>query len=196
MSTIPPPAPQKKSSALPWILGIIGGALLILVLFGFLIAGYIVKNIRVSREGREVQIQTPGGSLTVSKTDADAVGLPVYPGAEPVQSGASVQITTPVFRLKSGKLSPPASWSTAAHYRTKDSLDKVDAWYRERLGAEFRREVPSGRHGTLVIQGVHVGGDGIAFVSDRGDFARVVALQPKFSGVEIALVRAGRQEPQ
>lgn len=189
MSTAPLPNPPQKSNALVWVLGFVGAGLVLVVLLGLFVAGVVLKNFRVSQKNEQVQIQTPGGEITVSKTEPapSAIGLPMYPGAQPIESGADVEISTP---------GDERVGITAAHFRSADSLDKVDAWYRERLGSEFEREGRGSKKITFGIHGMHVDADGIAYVSDRNDFTRVVALQPKRGYVEIALVRAGKREAQ
>ena len=72
----------------------------------------------------------------------------------------------------------------------------MDAWYRERLGSDFERDGPGSKHGKLDERGVDVGTDGIAYVSEKGDLVRFVAIKKKGGGIQIGLGRIGKREPQ
>ena len=75
-----------------------------------------------------------------------------------------------------------------------DDLTKVSAWYEQRLGPSFHLEK---RGSNVKIHGVDAISDAdMAFVDDRGDGARIVALTDKNNCVEIALVRVGKKETQ
>ena len=81
-------------------------------------------------------------------------------------------------------------------YSTPDSIDKVDEWYRHRLGADFERNGPGPK--TIDVKGINVEietGD-IAYVSSSIGIA-VVGLKPRAGHVEISLARIGKQgQPQ
>lgn len=181
------PVPQRRpnNNWILWLLGIVGGLFVLLVLGGLFIAGSMIKSVRVDDVRREVAVSTPAGDLTVQKTRVGNIGLPVYPGATPLESGANLQFTTP---------GDDRVGISAAHYLSSDSLDKVDAWYRARLGPEFERDDKSAGKGKIRVHGVVTGG--IAYVSDRDDLVRFVAISKKWNGVEIALGRIGKQETQ
>jgi len=92
-----------------------------------LLAGCEV-NTHKSGDGDDVRISTPFGGLRV-KTDDSAVmngiGLPAYPGAEPVKrdkdnSAADVNMSFGDFQLR----------VKAMGFRTSDSPEKVEAFYR------------------------------------------------------------------
>ena len=187
MSTAPVPTRPKNSNVLAWVLGLLGAAAVIFVLGALVVAHYIVKDVRISRDATQVEIRTPAGELSVRKGAVKETGLPVYPGATPLESGAKLDITTP-DEEKVGV--------TVAKYRTSDPLDKVDAWYREHLGREFEREGPGIKVRTVHAQGVSVKSEDVSFVSDKDDLVRVVALRKTLKGLEIALARIGKTEAQ
>ncbi len=181
----PPQRPQRKrSNVLWWVLGLASVAIVLLVVGGLLLAGLFVKNVRVSEKGRQVQITTPAGELTVKQGAANSTGLPVYPGATLVERGGDVQISGP---------EESRVGITVVRYHSADPVEKVDAWYRERLGAEFKRDTGDA-HGKIRVGGVMT--EGVAYVSDRDDLVRFVAISKKNGGVEIALGRIGKQETQ
>jgi hypothetical protein len=86
-------------------------------------------------DGKNVKIATPFGGMSVKTDDAsvlEAIGLPGYPGAVLVKKdkdknndgAADVNFSFGSFQLK----------VKAASYRTPDSPDKVQAFYRKALG--------------------------------------------------------------
>ena len=194
MSTSPVPAPaqgppehEKKSNLLWWLLGLLAIGIAVLGLGGVLIASYVLRNVRVQQSGSRVEIQTPVGEVKVSKDVAANPGLPVYPGATVAEAGATVEIGAPAEETVS---------IVAARYRTADPLPKVDDWYREQLGADFKREGPGVMVRKKDITGLQVKSSDVAFISEKDDLVRVVALERKGIYTEIALARIGKQETQ
>lgn len=188
MSTPPNPLPQKSSSNIwAWVLGLVVAGALILGAGAWFVTRYLVHTIEVSRAGSSVEIETPVGTLKAAKDEKADPGLPIYPGAKLAQAGGTVELSMP------GEDSVNV---TAAHYRTIDPIEKVDAWYREQLGPDFKREGPGVMVRKKNITGVVVKSDDIAYISEKDDVVLVVALQKRFNGVEIALLRAGKQEAQ
>jgi hypothetical protein len=154
-----------------------------MVVFGLALAGVLIHNLHVRNQGQNVEIQTPVGGIKVGHEAA--VNLPVYPGSESADShNANVELSAgdEGFAIAVEK------------YNTTDDLEKVSAWYKQKLGPSFRLE-KRGSYGK--IHGVDAASDAdMAYVDDRGDGARVVALTNKDNCVEIALVRVGKKETQ
>jgi hypothetical protein len=180
--------PQKSSSSVwAWVLGLVAAGFLILGAGALLVTRYLVRRIEVSREAASVEITTPVGTLRAAKDETTDPGLPVYPGAKLSQPGGTVELTAPNEESVS---------LTSAHYLTTDPIEKVDAWYGEHVGTDFKREGPGVMIRKRDITGVVVKSGDIAYIADKEDFVRVVALQKKFNGVEIVLLRAGKPEAQ
>ena len=157
MSTAPVPPPPRKSNLLWWLLGIAGAAIALAIACGLILSSLVVKSVRVEEKNKRVEIRTPAGNLTVTATDkVRDVGLPVYPSAALADSGGSVALTTP---------QDESVGASALHYRSSDSIDKIDAWYSARLGPEFKREGPHVRKGRIAVVGVEVNSDSIVFES-------------------------------
>ncbi len=82
-------------------------------------------------DGKNVNISTPFGGLHVRTNDAsvlESIGLAAYPGATPVkknkdEDSADVDMHFGSFQLR----------VKAATYHTDDSMDKVEAFYRNDL---------------------------------------------------------------
>ncbi len=188
MST-PPNSLSKKSSSniWAWVFGLVMLGALILGGAAWFVTSYLVQGIQVNRTDSSVVVDTPVGTLKAAKDEKADPGLPIYPGAKLAQAGGTVELSVP------GEDSVAL---TAVHYRTIDPVEKVDAWYREQLSSDFKREGPGVMNRKKEINGVIVKSDDIAFISEKDDVVLVVALQKRFNGVEIALLRAGKQEAQ
>ncbi len=185
---VPPPPQQRQNTALWWVLGILGAGIVVLVLAGVIVTAYLARQVRIREAGKRVEIETPVGELKVNSAGTHDTGLPVYPGAVSSESqGGDLSFST-TDNERVG--------ISAEHFRSNDALEKVQAWYRKRLGPEFRQEGPNekGRPGRK--DHLDVGEHDLAFVNDSGEGARIVALKRVEGGTEIDLVRVGKQEVQ
>jgi hypothetical protein len=185
----PPPAPPPNN-AVWWILGIAGAGIVVLILLGLSLAGMILRRVNISNSGNRVAIETPAGSIHVNKS-AHATGLPVYPGATALEENgnASVEIGTDEAHLG----------IAAETYRCMDRLDQVQAWYEKRLGSDFHIEASRDAHhakGNRSREGARSTDHDVAFVDDRGDGARIVALDRAGSGTKITLLIVGERRAQ
>jgi len=187
MSASPVPPAQKSNNAILWILGIIGGGILVLIVCGLLLASFIIRRVHVRQEGDKVEIETPVGAVKVNK-EAPSTGLPVYPGATAEKSeGANIEFSGNDTR----------AGIAVEKFHCSDSREKVQAWYAKHLGPNFR--VKTGKlNGENKIDGVptEIEQNGVAFVDDRNNGARVVVLKEAGEETEIILIRVGKQEPQ
>jgi hypothetical protein len=179
--------PQKQSQAALWIVVILGSTLAAVIIAGLLLARLVLHRVRIREAGNRVAIETPVGSINVNKAATHPSGLPVYPGATASgDKNASVQIG-----------GDQASVGLATEeYQTTDSIDQVQQWYRHRLGPEFRLETENSsreRRSKVEIDG---GEHQLAFVDDRDDGARVVALDRSSGGTKITLLRIGKRDTQ
>ena len=103
------------------------------------IAALVLSGCRVERSGddrgEDLKVATPFGGLQV-KTDESvqaSVGLPAYPGAQPVKKrgddngAADVNLSFGRFQLRVKALS----------YRSGDDPEKVKAFYKQALGQRY-----------------------------------------------------------
>lgn len=190
MSTMAQPPAPRQTNAVWWVLGALGAILLVVVLGGLLSAAYFLRSVRIDENGKKVQIRTPVGQLQVQEASKHISGLPVYPGARPDESGANVQLSSGEDK----KLT-----IAAEKYRTDDGIEKAQVWYRSHLGPEFQLKKP-GAEDSVEWHGkrypLYVGPEDFAFVDNREDSARIVALKKLLGGTEIDLVRIAPQEVQ
>jgi hypothetical protein len=196
MATTPatpaPPAPQqapppRRTNPLWWVLFITLGMIVALGALGiYLFIGFFGR-VNISQTAQSVEISTPAGSIRAQKSENVDPGLPLYPGASISDIGAKVEVAG----------GEEAQFEViAAKYRTIDPIAKVDSWYGEKLGAEFKREGAGQYVRKRNIVGVQVTSEEIAYISEKDDVVRVVALKKAMNGVEIALVRIAKAEPQ
>jgi hypothetical protein len=194
MSTAPTPPPryqptqqQRRNNAIWWILGIIAAGIIVMFLFGVTLAGLFIHHLKVHNAGDKVDIQTPVGSLSVDKTGSHSTGLDVYPGASPSANNKGASVNFSANDTNVGM--------ATEQYQTKDPIEFVEAWYKKRLGADFRLETNHDRANQREDHAVTNDSD-VAFVDDHHNGARVVALKKISEGTEITLVRVGAKETQ
>lgn len=191
---------RERGGAPQVILAVVAGIILLVVAVVaatlWLATNFFQVEITESDDGQQVKISTPFGELNVEGAEAVAgrLKLPVYPGAEPEDEGVSVRFHAS-FGDKEGGFS-----AAGAEFQTYDSLDRVDAWYREQLGPEFERK--QGRHVRLVSRNHSWGGEmdmdinGIGYVAETGSRVRGIILEQKGSRVEIGLFEFREAERQ
>jgi hypothetical protein len=182
-----PPQPPRRNNAVWWILGIVAAGIIVMFLFGVTLAGLFIHHLKVRNSGDKVDIQTALGSLSVNKGGPHATGLEIYPGSAPSSDdkGASVNLSA----------NDTAVGIATEQYETKDPIDFVQAWYKKRLGPEFRLET---NHDDVDHSNGHavINDNDVAFVDDHHNVVRVVALKKNPGGTQITLVRIGTRETQ
>ena len=186
MSSAPLP-PQRRNTAVWWILGIIGGGLVLLVFLGLVFASAVLRHIHMNEANQSVSITTPVGEIRVNEDELHPTGLPIYPGATPV-SGNTRSVSISAKNSGVG--------IATEQYQTSDPLNEVQGWYRRNLGAKFRLETNRAKFSNEEKQLLDLEDEGVAFVDDHGNGARVVALGEVPGGTTIKLVRAGKREVQ
>lgn len=190
MSTTPhppqpptPPAPARPSSNIVAIVLLL--LALIVVVSGLVVWGglrYLARGVQVhvseAKNGKQVSIQTPVGSLEVKKEVNEAqLGLPVYPGATRVKDEDSAAISMDFGGEQGVHL-------VVAKFESTDDLDKVRSFYQDQVGGEVTKITEKDREGKTVFEIKHKGQE------------RIIALKSIGAGTRIELVRVehGRQE--
>ena len=195
MSTQPMAVAEKKRPTLLWwILGVLGAGTVLLGVGGIFLAWYLARHMEITTDGSrsQVNIQTPLGGLKVDKNGKTDPGLPVYPGAARQDDSATVELSAPTG---------DSLHIAAAKFFTTDPLDKIDAWYRAKLGAEFERRSPGRIEFRKKVMGVEINelemdSADVSFLAEKKEFMRVVALERRAGGVRIVLLRMGSPETQ
>ena len=177
------------------------------VLAGAMTALLLVSGCRIEKtrhgDGKDVNIETPFGGLSVKTDGKDAqaaIGLDVYPGATPEKKAndddhaADVNMSFGSFHLG----------VKAASYTTPDAPAKVMTFYRKQLGRygtviECRNHQPVGSpsttgSGLTCNEGdngkVHVGNgdEGLELKAGSREHQHIVGLDPQGSGTKFGLV--------
>ena len=169
----PPPRPGSHVVAIALLtlaLIVVVAGLAVLMGLRFLSRSVQVQVEEATGGKKEIAIKTPVGSLNVQREVNEArLGLPLYPGATRVKkNGATVNIDLP------GDESVRVA---AAAFETPDRLEKVKAFYQERLGSDVTKFTERGSEGKTV------------FEIKRGGEEKVVALREGSGGTRIELVR-------
>jgi len=182
-----PAQPTRRNNAIWWILGIVAAGIIVMFLFGVTLAGLFIHHLKVRNSGDKVDIQTALGAISVDKGGPHVTGLEIYPGASPSSDdkGANVNLSA----------SDTAVGIATEQYQTKDPIDFVEAWYKKRLGPDFRLEANKGvpDHSNGLVE---TNDSDVAFVDDHRNGVRVVALKKISEGTQITLVRIGKKETQ
>jgi len=178
-----PLPPRTGSNVVPIVLLSLALIVLVCVLALWASLRFIAHGVRVSvsEQGaakKAVSIQTPFGGIQVNKNgevSEAALGLPVYPGAARVrdQDSASVSLGLP---------GDTGVHIAVAKYRTPDSIEKVKAFYQDRIGKEVTKFRERDNEGKTV------------FEIKVGDEVKVVALKGDFEGTRIDLVHVSAGE--
>ena len=182
----PPAAPQPPRSSnnilaivlLLLALIIVGGAVGVWIGLRVLTNAVHVNVDQASGGDKNLTIKTPLGSLEVNQGVNEAsLGLPIYPGAIAIKEDATATVNLNIadqakFRILAGK------------FETSDSLDKVVAFYHDRLGSEVTSFKEKNEEGETVFEIKH----------DKED--KVVALKNANSKTTIEMLHAsgGPQE--
>lgn len=173
---VSPPAPRTGSNVLAIVLLVL--ALIVVVSSLAVWAGlrYLSQSVRVQVEERgagkkEVSIKTPIGSLEVHPEVSEArLGLPIYPGARALKEDGGATVNLDFANEESVRI-------VAGKFETSDSLEKVKAFYRSRLGAQVTKFIEKSPEGKTV------------FEIKTSQQEKVVALRSYGDGTRIELVR-------
>lgn len=179
---LPPVPPPKKQNVLIWILSGCGTALVLLVLVGILaFRSFVKNNMHIGANG-EVDVHVAGMTMHAGK--AQDIGLPIYPGVDVARAtGMEMTIPTP----KNGQQT-----ITQSIYSSTDSVEKVDDWYHQNLGAEFIRLGPGQNPAVLGDKAFPFPLDSgaISYTCKRGDAMYAVTVHAIMGTTQLKLMRA------
>jgi hypothetical protein len=180
----PPAAPPQKNT-LAWVLGGCGvGVVLVIILIVVSVRMFVRSHVKVGSNG-DVDISVGGASIHAG--EVKDLGLPIYPGAEST-IGKGIDITAPG---EQGGMS-------MAIYTSSDPIEKVDAWYRDKLSKDYAREVAGQNSITLGGKSIPMQNGSIAYISGNNDNMTMVSLTPAAGKTQISLMRVGgtARQPQ
>ena len=125
-------------------------------------------------------LRTPGGSFRLEKETEIGPGLPVYPRSSLVVPDDEAAVSA-VKQARSG--------IETSTYHTTDTRDFVDSWYSKHLSPEFTRRDAGDKPVPAIFSDVRVSDSDIAFVAEREQLVRIVALSLDPGGTKISLIR-------
>jgi hypothetical protein len=174
---MPPAPPRTSSNIVPIVLLSLALIVVVCVMVVFASLRFLARGMHVNvRDNygakKQVEIATPFGGIQVNKNaevSEAALGVPVYPGSKrmPHEDSAVVNLGLP---------GDAGLHVAVAKYETADSIDKVKAFYQDRIGKEVTKFKERDNEGKTV------------FEIKAGDDVRVVALKSAFDGTRIELV--------
>jgi hypothetical protein len=153
---------------------------------GLLMASRVIGALGLRAGSDKTTVRTPLGEFRVEKAGEVGPGLPVYPAATLVLPGAAAVHTA------SSDDRPQVIAST---YHTNSSREYVATWYVEHLSPEFVRQDAGPKKLPEAFRDSRISDDDIAFVGERGEQVRVVALSIDDMGTKITLLRSYTQPP-
>jgi hypothetical protein len=148
---------------------------------GLLMASRVIHALGLRQSSDKTTTRSPLGDFRVEKAREVGPGLPVYPPATMVLPG------TEAARVPQNSDLPQVVSST---YYTNSSREYVVTWYLEHLSPEFVRQDSGPKNLPEAFRDSHISDDDIAFVGERGDQVRVVALTLDEGGTKITLLRS------
>jgi hypothetical protein len=171
---------SSASKSLMWMMIALFSGMAVLLGGGVFLAGRIVRSVGLTATASKDTVTTPIGSFRMELQDRVGPGLPVYPHASlelPSESAA-------VGAIKEGQ-----AGVRAVTYHTMDTRDFVDSWYSKHLSPEFTRHDAGDKPLPDIFRDAQVSESDIAFVAERGQQVRIVALSLDSTGTNISLIR-------
>ena len=179
-----PPQPPESRSHLVAIVLLSLALIVVIAGLGVLVGLRAISNavhLNVQQGGggrKEVSIKTPLGSVEVNQDVSEAsLGLPIYPGAKAIKEDDTATVNLDFANEGNVRI-------LAGKFETPDRLEKVTAFYHDRLGDEVTKYKEKDDEGKRVFEINH----------DKQQ--QVVALKDDGSKTVIELVRISAGKPE
>lgn len=177
---------SSSSKSLMWMMiGLFTGLALLLGSALFL-ASRAVRSMGLSAASAKDTMRTPGGSFRLEKETEVGPGLPLYPRSALVVPDDDTAATS-IKEAQNG--------IETSIYHTTDTRDFVDSWYTKHLSPEFTRRDAGEKPVPPILSGTRVSDNDIAFVAEREQMVRIVALSLDSGGTKISFIRFSRTSP-
>jgi hypothetical protein len=171
---------SSSSKSLLWMMLAFFAGMGVLLGGGMFLASRILRTAGLSASMNKDTVRTPLGSFRMEKESAVGPGLPLYPNASLIVPGEEASAEA-IQNSKRGM--------DSVNYHSTDTRDSVDRWYAKHLAPEFKRYDAGEKPLPDIFRDVRVSDDDIAFVAERGQQVRIVALSLDATGTKIALIR-------
>lgn len=171
---------SSSSKSLLWMMVGLFTGLGILLAGGLFVASRVVRSMGLTAASAKDTVRTPGGSFRMQKEGEVGPGLPVYPRSS---------LIVPDDEAAMAAVKQAQNGVETSNYHTTDVRDFVDSWYKEHLSPEFTRHDAGDKPVPAIFQDARVSDEDIAFVAERDQMVRVVALSLDSGGTKISLIR-------
>jgi hypothetical protein len=152
----------------------------ILLAGGLFVASRVVRSLGLSAVSAKDTVRTPGGGFRMEKETEVGPALPVYPRSS---------LVVPDDDAAAAAIRQAQSGIETSTYHTTDTRDFVDEWYGKHLSPEFTRREAGAKSGSAIFRDTHLSDNDIAFVAEREQMVRIVALSLDSGGTKISLIR-------
>jgi hypothetical protein len=177
---------SSSSKSLMWMMIGLFTGLAILLAGGLFVASRVVGSMGLSAASAKDTVRTPGGSFRLEKETEVGPGLPVYPRSA---------LIVPDDAAAAAAVKQAQSGIETSTYHTNDTRDFVDEWYSKHLSPEFTRQDAGEKSVRAIFSEVRVSDSDIAFVAQREQMVRIVALSVDSVGTRISLIRFSKSSP-
>jgi hypothetical protein len=177
---------SSSSKSLMWMMIGLFTGLAILLAGGLFVASRVVRSMGLSAASAKDTVRTPGGSFRLERETEVGPGLPVYPRSS---------LIVPDDEAVGAAIKQAQSGVETSMYHTTDTRDFVDSWYTKHLSPEFTRRDAGDKPVPAIFNDARVSDNDIAFVAEREQMVRIVALSLDSGGTKISLIRFSKASP-
>jgi hypothetical protein len=171
---------SSSSKSLMWMMICLFAGLGILLAGGLFVASRVVRSMGLAAATARETLRTPGGSFRLERETEVGPGLPVYPRSS---------LVVPGEEAASEAIKQAQNGIQTSTYHTTDERSFVDEWYGKHLSPEFTRRDAGDRPVPAIFSDARVADSDIAFVAERDQMLRIVALSLDSGGTKISLIR-------
>jgi hypothetical protein len=177
---------SSSSKSLMWMMIGLFTGIAILLASGLFVASRVVGSMGLSAASAKDTVRTPGGSFRLEKETEVGPGLPVYPRSS---------LIVPDEAAAAAAVKQAQSGIETSTYHTNDARDSVQEWYSKHLSPEFTRRGTGEKPLAATFSEMRISDNDIAFVAERGQMVRIVALSVDPGGTRISLIRFSKTSP-
>jgi hypothetical protein len=177
---------SSSSKSLMWMMVGLFVGLGILLAGGLFLASRVVRSLGLSAASAKDTVRTRGGSFRLEKETEVGPGLPVYPRSS---------LVVPDDDTAAAAIKQAQNGIQTSTYHTTDTRDFVDEWYGKHLSPEFTRRDAGEKPVPAIFGDARVSDNDIAFVAERDQMVRIVALSLDSGGTKISLIRFSKLSP-
>jgi hypothetical protein len=177
---------SSSSKSLLWMMIGLFTGLAVLLAGGLFLASRVVRSMGLSAASAKDTVRTPGGSFRMEKETEVGPGLPVYPRSS---------LVVPDDDAAAAAIKQAQNGIQTSTYHTTDTRDFVDEWYSKHLSPEFTRRDAGDKPVPAIFSDARVSESDLAFVAEREQMVRIVALSLDSGGTKISLIRFSKSSP-